>query len=668
MPEEIWRPTPEWVAGARMTAFVRRCGLHDLEAVQAKAEQDPAWFWEQVVADLGIDWYRAPAQTLDVSGGAPWPRWFRGALMNLAHDAVDKQVETHRRHKAAVVYEGEEGQVRTWTYRELWAESNRLANALCALGVGKGDRVGLFLPMIPETVAAIIAVAKLGAIFVPIFSGFAPQAVASRLADAGARLLITADGYHRRGKPVDMKRTADEALRQAPTVERVLVVRRLGAAQAGAGAGARAEGAPGSVAEPGWVEGRDLWYDEAVAGQPRQYTTAQLDPEDPVMLIYTSGTTGRPKGAVHVHCGFPLKAAQDMAHCFDLGERDLMFWFSDIGWMMGPWLIFGTLLNGATMFLYDGAPDYPAPDRIWRMVEQHGISHLGLSPTVIRALAPHGEAWPAGRDLSSLRVLGGTGEPWNPDPYLWFFRHVGGGRCPIINYSGGTEISGGILGCVPTRPLRVCSFNAVCPGMGVAVLDDAGRPVPTGSVGELCLTAPWVGMTRGFWQDQDRYLETYWRRLPGVWVHGDWASRDEEGYWYIHGRSDDTIKVAGKRVGPAEYESSLVSHPAVAEAAAVGIPHPVKGEAAICFAVLRPGHLPGPALAAELKEQVARELGRPLAPETVSFVTDLPKTRNAKVMRRVIRAAYLGQEPGDLSALENPGAVDEIRTLGSTRP
>ena len=638
----IWRPTPEGVAGARITRFLERCGLPDLDSLLARAAADPAWFWEQVTADLGIDWYEPPKQTLDLSGGAPWARWFAGARMNLAHDCVDKHVETDRRNKLAIVYEGEDGQARKWTYRDLQVKANQLAHGLASLGVGKGDRVGIFLPLVPEAVAAIMAVAKLGAIFTPIFSGFAPQAAGSRLADAGAKVLITADGFTRRGKTVNMKAAADEAVAHAPCVQTVVVVRRLGNFVA-------------------WDECRDMWYHDLTDRQPHTFETARLDPEDPFMIIYTSGTTGRPKGAVHVHCGFPLKAAQDMAHCFDVGEQDVVMWFTDLGWMMGPWLIFGTLMLGSTMFLYDGAPDFPQPDRIWTLVERHGITHLGLSPTVIRALAPHGEHWPAAHNLSSLRVLGGTGEPWNPDPYLWFFRYVGGGRCPIINYSGGTETSGGILGCVVTRPLKPCSFNAAIPGMGVAVLDENGGPAPVGTVGELALTVPWVGMTRGFWQAPDRYLEAYWSRFPGVWVHGDWASVDEDGFWYIHGRSDDTIKIAGKRVGPAEFESVLVSHPAVAEAAAISVPHEIKGETVVCFAVLKPGgDGPSDDLARALKELVAAALGKPLAPEEVRFVAALPKTRNAKIMRRVIKAAYLGKDPGDLSALENPDAVAGI--------
>jgi acetyl-CoA synthetase len=644
--EIIWRPTAEAIQQARITRFLELVDLDSLEALQEKALQDPAWFWEQVVADLGIAWYETPEQTLDLSRGIAFPTWFRGASMNLANDCVDKHIDTHRRNKLAVIYEGEDGHVRKWSYLDLFHESNRLANSLREMGIGKGDRVAIFLPMLPETVASIMAIAKLGAIFTPIFSGFAPQAVASRLADAGAKLLITADGYVRRGKLVNMKSVADDAVRLAPAVTQILVVKRAGN-------------------EVAWTPSRDHWYHDAIAGQSRKFETLRCDPEDPVMVIYTSGTTGRPKGAVHVHCGFPLKAAQDMAHLFDLGEQDIMMWFTDIGWMMGPWLIFGTLMLGSTMFLYDGAPDFPKPDRFWEMVEQHGITHLGIAPTVVRSLVPHGAEWAQKHDLSSLRILGSSGELWNPEPYMWFFHHVGGDRCPIINYSGGTETSGGILGCVVTRPLKACSFNTAVPGMGVQVLDDQGKQVAPGIVGELALTVPWVGMTRGFWGDNNRYMEAYWSRFESIWVHGDWASVDAEGFWYIHGRSDDTIKIAGKRIGPAEFESVLVSHPAVAEAAAIGVPHEIKGEAVVCFAILTQGHEADPALERELKSLIATELGKPLIPEAIKFVGALPKTRNAKVMRRVIKAAFLGKELGDLSAIENPATVEEILKVRS---
>jgi acetyl-CoA synthetase len=408
------------------------------------------------------------------------------------------------------------------------------------------------------------------------------------------------------------------------------------------------------------IPGRDHWWHELVSSQPEEAETEITMAEDMLMVIYTSGTTGRPKGAVHTHAGFPVKAAQDMAFGTDVHPGDIIYWMTDMGWMMGPWLVFGSLILGGAFFVYDGAPDYPGPDRLWSMVERHKITTLGLSPTLVRSLIPHGEAPFQDHDLSSLRFFASTGEPWNPDPWLWLFEKVGGGKRPIINYSGGTEISGGIVMGNPILPLKPCSFSAPCPGIAADVFDEHGNSVRN-QVGELVIKAPWIGMTRGFWKDPDRYEETYWSRWPGIWVHGDFAAVDSEGMWYILGRSDDTIKVAGKRLGPAEVESVLVSHPAVLEAAAIGVPDPIKGNAVVVFCVLGPQDSPSEALRAELKELVAASLGKPLAPREILFVSDLPKTRNAKVMRRMIRAAYLGEEPGDTSSLVNPEAVEEIR-------
>jgi acetyl-CoA synthetase len=379
-----------------------------------------------------------------------------------------------------------------------------------------------------------------------------------------------------------------------------------------------------------------------------------------LMLIFTSGTTGHPKAAVHSHCGFPLKAAQDMAHCFDVRGHDTVYWVTDMGWMMGPWLVFGATLLGATMVCYEGAPDYPGPERIWQLVERHGVSVLGISPTLVRLLMQHGEAPVQRHKLSSLRVLGSTGEPWNPDPWLWLFQTVGGGRLPIINYSGGTEISGGILSGNMLLPLKPTAFSAPVPGIAADVVDDFGQPV-RGQVGELVIRRPWIGMTRGFWKEPERYMETYWSRFPGMWTHGDWAAVANDGLWYILGRSDDTIKVAGKRLGPAEVESILVGHEAVIEAACVGVPDPLKGEEIVCFCVLRRGYAGDAALQESLRERVAANLSKTLKPREVIFVRDLPKTRNAKLMRRLIRSAYLGEPQGDVSALENPESIEEIR-------
>jgi acetyl-CoA synthetase len=411
--------------------------------------------------------------------------------------------------------------------------------------------------------------------------------------------------------------------------------------------------------------GRDIYFDQLMetgTKHPKLKYAELTDAEDPLIAIYTSGTTGRPKGILHTHCGFPVKAAQDMAFGTDIGQGTRIAWLTDIGWMMGPWLIYGTLILGGTIVLYDGAPDFPAADRLWEFVAKHRVEVLGISPTLVRALLTHGDELPARHDLSSLRFFGSTGEPWNPAPWWWLFEKVGQSRVPIINYSGGTEISGGILMGNPLLPIKPCSFPAPCPGIAADVIDEQGNSV-RGAVGELAIRKPWIGQARGFWRDNERYLETYWSKVPGVWVHGDWAQVDADGHWYILGRSDDTIKVAGKRVGPAEVESVLVGHPAVAEAGVIGVPDEMKGSALVAFCVLNGAEEVSAELADTLKKRVAEELGKPLRPARVHFVAALPKTRNAKVMRRVMRAAYLGENPGDVTALENPAAVEAITQL-----
>jgi acetyl-CoA synthetase len=407
-------------------------------------------------------------------------------------------------------------------------------------------------------------------------------------------------------------------------------------------------------------EGRDVWWGDVADVADVDPSVPETPADTPLMIMYTSGTTGRPKGAVHVHAGFPIKAAHDLAFCFDLQRDDVLFWLTDLGWMMGPWLIFGGLMRGSAIVLLEGTPDHPGPGRLWEMTERHRITVLGVAPTAIRALIPAGTEPVASTDRSSLRALGSTGETWNPDPWWWFFDIVGERRCPIINYSGGTETSGGIVSGLTILPQRACAFNGPVPGMIADVVDEAGRPMVTG-VGELVVRAPWVGMTNGFWQDPARYEETYWSRFPGTWVHGDWAEIDEDGFWYIRGRSDDTMNIAGKRIGPAEIESAVVAEGSAREAAAIAIPHPVKGSEIAVVAVLRPGIEDSEPLRQAICEAVATRLGRSFRPGHVICVDALPRTRNAKIMRRMIRAAWLGENPGDASALENPEAVDAIR-------
>jgi acetyl-CoA synthetase len=639
--EIVWRPTPEWIGASNLQRFMERHGLGSLPELQQRSTTDIAWFWDAMLQDLDIRFTVPYSRVVDVSRGLPWAQWCLGGRMNIASNCLDKHAGTATDGRTALRWEGEEGAVRSLTYGELRRDVNRAANGLRALGIGKGDTVGVFMPMTPEIVMAMLALIKIGAVFLPLFSGFGPQAIVSRLADADAKALFTADGCFRRGKVVTMKPIADEAVEKLPSVRHVIVLKRTGE-------------------EVPWNSARDRWWHDWIAGAREDAPAEPTSAEDPLMLIYTSGTAGRPKGAVHTHAGFPVKAAQDMSHGLDLHADETLFWVTDMGWMMGPWLVFGTLLHGATMMLYDGAPDWPGPARLWSLVERHRVTSLGLSPTLVRALLKHGDEPVRRHDLSSLRKFASTGEPWNPDPWLWLFHVVGRGRLPIINYSGGTEISGGIVMGNVLTPLKPCSFSGPLPGMAADVVDEHGRSV-VGQVGELVIRQPWIGMTRGFWRDAQRYLDTYWSRWPDVWVHGDWAAVDGDGLWYILGRSDDTIKIAGKRVGPAEVESILVSEPAVSEAAAIGVPDEAKGEALVCFCVLKPGFSADDSLRQSLTATVARELGKPLAPRDVKFVRDLPKTRNAKIMRRVIRAAFLGNDTGDVSSLENPSAVEEIR-------
>ncbi|HEY4768111.1 MAG TPA: AMP-binding protein, partial [Candidatus Limnocylindria bacterium] len=590
-----WRPSAEYLERSRLRRFMADTGSADLEALQARAVLDPAWFWEAATRDVGVRFDPPPRSVLDTSRGIEWARWFDGAGFNYVRMAVDEPALAHPA-EMALTWEGEDGEVRHFTRSQLRWAVDRAARAMAALGVARGDRVGIFLPMIPEAAIAVLAAGKLGAVYTPIFSGYGAAAVASRLVDCGAKLLVTADGFWRRGRAVAMKQVADEALAGAPSVEHCLVVRRLGT-------------------DVAWSPPRDAWWDTAVtsvSGEPLE--SVATDANDPFMIIYTSGTTGRPKGALHVHAGFPLKAAVDLAHSFDLQRGDSLFWFTDMGWMMGPWEVAGAPMLGATLVIYEGTPDFPGPDRLWSLVERHGVTHLGISPTAIRALMAHGTEPVRAHDLSSLRVFGSTGEPWNPDPWWWLFREVGGERLPIINYSGGTEISGGILGCTTITPIAPCSFAGPCPGMAADVVDAGGLPL-RGEVGELVIRQAWPGMTQGFWGDDDRYLDAYWRRLPATWVHGDWARIDPDGFWYISGRSDNTIKVAGKRIGPAEVESAAVAHTDVAEALAVGVPDDVKGEALVVFVVPRasPGGAP-PDLVAAVAATVTEQLGKSFRP------------------------------------------------------
>ena len=645
MGEYVWEPTREYVERANVTRLMRAHDIDDYRELVTRSQDDIEWFWDAAIKDLGVEFFTPYSQLLDASRGPAWPKWFTGSTVNLTHNCVDRHAAA-RGNRPAIVWEGEDGDTRVVSYAELSAEVNRVATGLTELGVGSGDAVAVYMPMVPEAVIAAYAIAKIGAIYLPIFSGFGAPAVATRLDDAKAKLLFTGDGFYRRGQRVAMKATADEAVARSSSIERVVVWRRFD-----------------DVDLP--VSDRDVEWSIVFSGQSTELEAPALDPETPFMIAYTSGTTGRPKGSVHVHGGFLVKIAEEAAYQTDLKPDEVLYWVTDMGWIMGPWEMVGGHAAGACVLMYEGAPNYPGPDRLWHMCERHRVNVLGISPTLVRALMPVGEEAVRSHDLSRLRVVGSTGEPWNPEPYRWLSDVVGGGRCPIINISGGTEIGACFLGQAPVIPTKSCSLGAPALGMAIDVYGPDGRPCSPGEVGELVCTKPWPAQTRGFWGNPERYIETYWSRWADVWVHGDWASIDADGYWFLHGRSDDTLNIAGKRIGPAEFESAAVDHPAVVECAAVGIPDEVKGTAVWCFCILRDGFDPSDALADDIKQAISSELGKAFAPSAVKFVEELPKTRSAKILRRAIRAKVLGEDAGDLSSLENPSALEAVeKSLG----
>jgi acetyl-CoA synthetase len=626
MSEVVWTPDARTLEHANVTRLMRRHGQDDYWKLVRRSQEDPEWFWPAAIEDMGLDFSQPWSRVVDLSRGPEWATWFVDAKLSIAWNCVHRWAKDDPGRVAAVGL-GEDGSRWEYTFAELSSQVTRLAEGLQSLGVEPGDRVGIYMPMCPEVAIASHACAHIGAVQVPIFSGFAGPAVRERLQDSEASVVITADWSLRRGKRLDMRATVEEAAREAPALEHVVT----------------------------WSRDDGSW--EGVPLGPGELPPVEVDSEHPYLLTYTSGTTGKPKGVLHVQGGFLVSIGRELAYQADAHTDDVIHFATDMGWIMGPWTVVGGGAMGARLVFAEGAPDFPA-DRLWTTIARERVSILGCSPTLIRALMQHGDPR---EDLGALRVIVTTGEPWNPDPYRWLFERVGGGRCPIINCSGGTEIGACFLSPTPAIPIKACSLGGPALGMDMDVVDEEGNSVvETGEVGELVCKKPFPGMTRGFWRDPERYLDAYWRRLPGIWVHGDWASVDADGYWFLHGRSDDTLNIAGKRIGPAELESAVVAHPAVAEAAAVGVPHEVKGEVAWVFCVPARGHDPSEELAAEVAERAAAELGRAFKPDRVVFVSALPKTRSAKIVRRAVRAKALGKDPGDLSSVENPEALEDI--------
>ena len=642
MSDYRWVPTPDYIENANVTRLARAHGVDGIDGLRSRSVSDPAWYWNAVLNDLGIEFSTAHTAVLDTSRGIEHPEWFPGAHLNVA-DACLRRWRDSNPDRTAVRHETEDGRITILTFAELADQVARAAAGLKRIGIKRGDAVALYLPMIPQAVVAVHAVAALGAVLVPLFSGFAASAITSRLTDADVKAVIVADGTTRRGRDVAMLPQLATALADCPDVRHLVVIDNIGLP---------AHAGPASVSITSWQE---------LTADPADLVTETVPAMHPLLLGYTSGTTGRPKGAVHTHAGFLVKTASEVAYSFDMTDDGVFCWITDMGWIMGPLSVIGTHANGACLVLYEGSPDVPDNYRLWDLVERHRITMLGVSPTLIRTLKGSDLEQIHTRDLSSVHVLGSTGEPWDPDSYEWLARDVFDSRVPVINFSGGTEVGGSFLAPYPVEPIRSCSLGGPSLGMDLDVVDDDGRSV-RGQVGELVCRQPWPSMTRGVWKDDQRYLDAYWSRFPGMWHHGDFAMVDQEGQWFILGRSDDVMNVAGKRLAPAEVEAALSTHSAVSEAAAVGVPDPVKGEAVWAFWVARPGTtVDDAAVSGELKALVAAELGKPFAPSRIWRVGALPKTRSAKILRRAIRAAALGKDPGDLSGAENPEALDAIR-------
>ncbi|WP_134670744.1 AMP-binding protein [Halorussus marinus] len=648
--EVVHEPSEEFVESTNVYQFMQEYDIDDYDELVERTTGDVEWFWDEMVDYLDIDFYEPYEAVRGDADGPQFSEWYEGGEINIAHNAVDRHAapDAETRNKVACIWEGEDGEVREVTFHELARQSNKVANALEARGVEKGDAVGLYMPMVPEVISILYGAFKVGAIVVPIFSGFGVEATATRIEDPECSVLFTADGFYRRGSEVRLKGTADEAIEAAGHVEHTIVYDRFGS-----------RGAADSAVP--WHDDRDEWWDEAVETRSDEYDTVPMDARDESMILYTSGTTGKPKGTVQTHAGQLVQCAKEIYFGFDHKPSDRFFWVSDIGWMMGPWTLIGNHAHAGTVFMYEGAPDHPEPDRFWEMIDRHSISTFGISPTAIRALRKYGDEWLEGHDLSSLRLLGSTGEPWDPESWQWFYEHVGGGEAPIINISGGTEICGCFLMPMPIQPLKPCTLGGPGLGMDVDIVDSQGESIAdTHERGFLVARDSAPSMTKGLWQDDERYLEEYWSTFEDMWDHGDWAQKDEDGFWFLHGRADDAINVAGRKVGPAEVEGALIDHDAVNQAAAVGVPDDTTGQAVVTYVILEDGYEAGDDLREELRAQVGTELGKPFRPREVLFVSEFPKTQSGKIIRRAIEATYTGEDLGDMSSIENPEALDRL--------
>ncbi len=659
--EVVHEPNEAFAASTNVAAFMREYGIDSYDALIERTTSDvdgePAsgvdWFWDEITEYLDIDFYTDYDAVRDDTDGPQFTDWYPGGEINVAHNVVDRHaaVNSPNRNRVALIWEGEPGDVREITFHELYRESNRVANYLESVGVETGDTVGLYMPMVPEVVPILYGCLKVGAIAVPIFSGFGTEATATRIEDAEPAVLFTGDGFYRRGSEVRLKTTADEAIETAGHVQHTVVYDRLGTTP------------DSDPDEPiPWNDDRDVTWSEAVEPRSPTYQTKRLPSDGESLLLYSSGTTGTPKGIVHTHAGVLTQCAKEIHFGFDQKAADRFFWVSDIGWMMGPWTLIGNHAFGGTVVMYEGAPDHPDPDRFWELIDRHGVTQFGISPTAIRALRKHGDEWVTGHDLSSLRILGSTGEPWDPESWRWFYDRIGGGDCPVINISGGTEICGCFLMPMPNQPLKPCTLGGPGLGMDIDIVGEDGQSVrEENERGYLVARDSCPPMTKSLWSSDERYLEEYWSTWPDLWDHGDFAQKDADGFWFLHGRADDALNVAGRKVGPAEIEGVLIDHDAVNQAAAVGVPDDTTGTAVVAYVVLEPGVEPSDDLQETLRALVGDEHGKPFRPRELLFVDAFPKTQSGKIIRRAIGSVYRGEDPGDLSSMENPEALEGLR-------
>ncbi|OUS05395.1 AMP-dependent synthetase [Rhodobacterales bacterium 52_120_T64] len=629
---------------SNLTSFLKQSGMNTYEALAERANAEPDWFWSEILDLANIRFSKPYTKLRDISDGPENIRWATGATLNLTETCLDAWIDNGIGDKPAIDWVGEDGTSRCWSYNDLAAETARVASALAARGVGPGDAVGIYMPMIPEISAAFLGVARLGAIVVPLFSGFSTPAIVARLNDSKTKAVLTVDATPRRGKPIPMEKTLTEALADVASVHTVISLRRFG----------------GKVAN----SARDLDWRETVGAADPNFPAYPVDAADPLLIAYTSGTTGRPKGVVHTHLGVQAKATADFLLCVDVKHDDRHLWMTDMGWVMGPLTLLSVLLAGATLVLAEGAPSMPDDAfRLLRIASDKDVTHMGVAPTLVRQFMAQDPAPLAEYDLSKLRIVASTGEPWTDDAWLWQVEHICNNRAVPLNIAGGTELFGAILTSTVLQPQKPSGFSGQALGVGASILRSDGSEADIGEVGELVVTVPPMGLAPTIWQDKARYIETYWSRYPGIWYHGDWVRQEDDGTWYILGRSDDTLNIAGKRIGPPEIEGAITATGKVLDAAAIAAPDDLKGVAVVVVCVPAPNVTPDEALVAMLKDQVGIEVSKPFRPREIYFVDGLPKTRTMKTMRRVVRAAFLGEDLGDLSPVSNPETIAPIMAL-----